>query len=317
MPQSDSPVDPPPSPTLGSLTREDGTVLAYYKTNPGKARIENGQPSPGLVFLGGFMSDMSGGKAQALEGYAAAQGRAFLRFDYRGHGQSSGRFADATIGDWLGDALAVLDALTEGPQILVGSSMGGWIMLLAALARPQRIAGLVGIAAAPDFTEDLIWGIATPAQRAALESVGYVDNPSAYSDEPYRITRRLIEEGRDHLLLSRSIPLACPVRLIHGLADPDVPWQTSLRLAEALESEDVEVTLVKGAGHRLSEPADLARLERVAGMPSDRVLDCAVLERCVADRWLRLEAGRFAATAAGRQRLNGLLAALLGGAAKT
>lgn len=262
MPQSDSPVDPPPSPTPGSLTREDGTVLAYYKTNPGKARIENAQRLPGLVFLGGFMSDMSGGKAQALEGYARAQGRAFLRFDYRGHGASSGRFEDATIGDWRGDALAMLDEMTEGPQILIGSSMGGWIMLLAALARPERIAGLIGIAAAPDFTEDLIWARATAEQRAALENVGYVDNPSAYSEEPYRITRRLIEEGRGHLLLNRPIALICPVRLIHGLEDPDVPWQTSLRLAEALESKDVEVTLVKGAGHRLSEPADLARLAR-------------------------------------------------------
>lgn len=262
MPQSDSPVDPPP-PTLGSLTREDGTVLAYYKTNPGKARTENGRKPPGLMFLGGFKSDMSGGKAQALEAYAAARGRAFLRFDYRGHGQSGGRFEDATIGDWVGDALAILDAVTEGPQILVGSSMGGWIMLLVALARPERIAGLVGIAAAPDFTEDLIWARATAEQRAALQSVGHVDNPSAYSEEPYRITRRLIEEGRSHLLLSRPIALTCPVRLIHGLADPDVPWQTSLRLAEALESADVEVTLVKGGGHRLSEPADLARLERV------------------------------------------------------
>jgi pimeloyl-ACP methyl ester carboxylesterase len=263
MPQSDSQVDPPPSPARGSLTREDGTVLAYYKTKPGKARTENGPKTPGLMFLGGFMSDMSGGKAQALEAYAAARGRAFLRFDYRGHGASSGRFEDATIGDWAGDALAILDERTEGPQILVGSSMGGWIMLLVALARPGRVAGLVGIAAAPDFTEDLIWARATPAQRAALESTGHVDNPSAYSDAPYRITRRLIEEGRDHLLLHRPVALTCPVRLIHGLADPDVPWQTSLRLAEALHSTDVEITLVKGGGHRLSEPADLARLQRV------------------------------------------------------
>jgi pimeloyl-ACP methyl ester carboxylesterase len=141
--------------------------------------------------------------------------------------------------------------------------MGGWIMLLVALARPGRIAGLIGIAAAPDFTEDLIWARATPEQRAALESIGYVDNPSAYNETPYRITRRLIEEGRNHLLLGGPIAVTCPVRLIHGLADPDVPWQTSRRLAEALASTDVEITLVKGGGHRLSEPADLARLERV------------------------------------------------------
>lgn len=258
MPHSDLPVDPPPQ----SLTRADGTVLAYYKTTAGKARTEVANP-PGLVFLGGFMSDMSGSKAQALEAYARARGRDFLRFDYRGHGASSGRFEEATVGAWADDAVAVLDELTAGPQILVGSSMGGWIMLLAALARPQRVAGLVGIAAAPDFTEDLIWARATTAQQAALESLGYVDNPSDYSETPYRITRRLIEEGRRHLLLAKPIPLTCPVRLIHGLADADVPWQTSLRLAEALESRDVEVTLVKGGGHRLSEPQDLARLEQV------------------------------------------------------
>jgi len=267
MPTSDSPADlpfaPPGQPAAGSLAREDGTVLAYYKTKAGKASSEKAAAAPGVIFLGGFMSDMTGGKATALEAWAQRRGRDFVRFDYRGHGASSGRFAEATIGDWAGDAIAVLDRLTEGPQILVGSSMGGWIMLLAALARPQRIAALVGIAAAPDFTEDLIWARATPEQRHALETVGHVDNPSAYSATPYRITRRLIEEGRNHLLLRGPIALACPVRLIHGLEDVDVPWQTSLRLADALASGDVEVTLVKGAAHRLSEPADLARLERV------------------------------------------------------
>jgi len=261
MPHSDSPVDPQPQ----KLAREDGTVLAYYKTAARKASPEGTATAgaePGLMFLGGFMSDMSGGKAQALEAYARRCGRAFLRFDYRGHGASSGRFEDGTVGAWTDDALAALDALTEGPQILIGSSMGGWIMLLVALARPERIAGLVGVAPAPDFTEDLIWGRATAEQRRALETVGYVDRPSEYSAAPYRITRHLIEEGRDHLLLGKPIPLTCPVRLIHGLEDADVPWQTSLRLAEALESHDVEVTLVKNAAHRLSEPQDLARLER-------------------------------------------------------
>lgn len=262
MPPSDLPADPPGTPHRGSLARDDGTVLAYYKTMAGKASGAAGQGQPGVVFLGGFMSDMSGTKAVALEAWARRRGRAFLRFDYRGHGASSGRFEDGTIGEWAGDAVAVLDALTEGPQILVGSSMGGWIMLLAALARPQRVAALVGIAAAPDFTEDLIWARAAPEQRRAIEGVGYIDSPSAYSGNPYRITRRLIEEGRDHLLLARPIPLTCPVRLIHGLEDVDVPWQTSLRLAAALTSSDVEVTLVKGAAHRLSEPGDIARLER-------------------------------------------------------
>ena len=257
MPQSAGPVDPPQS-----LTREDGTVLAYYKTTAGKARTQGGKALPGLIFLGGFMSDMSGTKAVALEDYARRQGRDFLRFDYRGHGQSSGRFEDGTIGDWLGDALAALDELTEGPQILIGSSMGGWIALLAARARPERVAGLIGIAPAPDFTEDLIWGRATPELRAALQRDGYVDRPSEYSLAPYRITLRLIEEGRDHLLLNAPIPLTCPLRLIHGLQDVDVPWQTSLRLAEAVASDDVEVILVKSAAHRLSEPEDMARLER-------------------------------------------------------
>lgn len=258
MPHSAVPVDPPPQ----SLLRDDGTILAYYKTQARKARTEEGAPPPGLVFLGGFMSDMSGTKAMALEAYARRAERDFLRFDYRGHGASSGRFEDGTVGLWAADAIAALDALTAGPQILVGSSMGGWIMLLVALARPARVAGLIGIAAAPDFTEDLIWGRATPAQRAALARDGFVDRPSQYREEPYRITQRLIEEGRDHLLLGRPIPLSCPVRLIHGMADADVPWQTSLRLAEALQSDDVEVTLLKAAAHRLSEPADLARLER-------------------------------------------------------
>lgn len=257
MPHSGPPVDPPPR----TLTREDGTILAYYKTQGRKASGEGAAPEAGLVFLGGFMSDMSGTKAVALEAYARRAGREFLRFDYRGHGASSGRFEDGTVGLWAADAVAVLDALTEGPQILIGSSMGGWIMLLAALSRPERIAGLIGIAAAPDFTEDLIWRRATAEQRTMLLRDGHIDRPSEYSDTPYRITRRLIEEGRDHLLLGAPIALTCPVRLIHGLADVDVPWQTSLRLAEALRSDDVEVTLVKNAAHRLSAPHDLRRLE--------------------------------------------------------
>ena len=257
MPHSGPPVDPPPQ----ILTREDATALAYYKTEAGKASGQAATAAPGLMFLGGFMSDMSGTKAVALEAYARRAGRDLLRFDYRGHGASSGRFEDGTVGLWAADAVAALDALTEGPQILIGSSMGGWIMLLAALARPERVAGLIGIAAAPDFTEDLIWGRASAEQRAALARYGHIDSPSEYSETPYRITLRRIEARRDHLLLGGRIPLTCPVRLIHGLQDVDVPWQTSLRLAEALDSNDVEVALIKDAAHRLSEPADLARLE--------------------------------------------------------
>lgn len=241
-----------PSAQSGTLSRPDGATIAYHRTQ-GRG--------PGLVFLGGFMSDMTGTKATALEAYAQARGQAFLRFDYQGHGQSSGRFEDGSIGLWAEDALAALDDLTEGPQILIGSSMGGWIMLLTALARPERVAGLVGIAAAPDFTEDLMWARYDPEIRATLERDGVYHEPSDYSDEPYTITHKLIEDGRNHLLLRGPIALHCPVRLLQGTADLAVPWQTAITLMERLESEDVAVTLVKDADHRLSEPSDLARLD--------------------------------------------------------
>ncbi len=244
------------------LTRPDGATIAFHTTQ-GR--------SPGVVFLGGFRSDMTGTKATALETACKGAGRAFTRFDYFGHGASSGAFTDGTIGRWSKDAIAVLDELTKGPQVLVGSSMGGWIMLLAALARPGRVHALVGIAAAPDFTEDLMWDVYREPVKAALQKDGIQHEPSEYDEEPYPITMRLIEEGRDHLLLRSPIPLQCPVRLIHGLEDPDVPWEQSLRLARALESPDVTVTLVKDAGHRLSEPRDIARLtatvEEVCGSP--------------------------------------------------
>ncbi len=210
-----------------------------------------------MMFLGGFMSDMTGTKATFLEGFARARGRSFLRFDYSGHGASSGAFADGTIGRWRGDALAAFDRLSEGPQILVGSSMGGWIALLVALARPYRVAGVVTVAAAPDFTEDLIWARLDPARRAALAGAGYFEEPSAYGP-PYRITRALIEDGRSHLLLRGAIAIAAPVRLIHGMADPDVPYETSIRAAQRLAGGDVRVTLIKDGDHRLSRDQDLA-----------------------------------------------------------
>lgn len=203
---------------------------------------------------------MSGSKATHLEAYARARGRAFLRFDYFGHGLSDGDFADGSIGRWRDDTLAALEALTEGPQVLVGSSMGGWLMLLAALARPERIAGLVGIAAAPDFTEELIWDELGPEQRRRLLAEGRIEEPSDYG-APYLITRHLIEEGRRHLLLRGPIALTCPVRLLHGTADRDVPHERSLRLMAALDSRDVEVTLVKGGDHRLSDPPALGLLD--------------------------------------------------------
>jgi pimeloyl-ACP methyl ester carboxylesterase len=212
------------------------------------------------MFLTGFMSDMTGSKALALESWCRAEGRAFVRFDYQGHGASSGAFRDGSIGLWAEDALAVLDQVAKGPQILVGSSMGGWIMLLAALARPERVKGLAGIAAAPDFTQSLIWRDMTPEQRADMERQGFFEVPSQYGEQPYVITRHLIEDGRKRLLLGQTIAIQAPVRLIHGLDDPDVPWQTALDLQDKLASKDVEVTLVKGGGHRLSEPQDLDRL---------------------------------------------------------
>jgi pimeloyl-ACP methyl ester carboxylesterase len=242
----------PDAPLAQTLAREGETIA--YRQRPGR--------SPGVVFLGGFMSDMTGTKAEALDRFCAARGQAYLRFDYFGHGTSSGAFKDATVGHWKGDALAVLDALTEGPQVLVGSSLGGWIMLLTALARPERVKALVGIAPAPDATEDLMWAELSEDQRAAMLRDGFLRLPSEYSPEGYIYTRALIEDGRRHLVMRAPIPLRCPVRLLHGMRDPDVPWRTSLGLAEKLESRDVFVTLVKDGDHRLSTDENLALLMR-------------------------------------------------------
>ena len=215
--------------------------------------------APCLVFLPGYRSDMTGDKARALATLCRERGQALLLFDYSGHGESGGAFIDGTIGRWMADALALMDALTKGPLVLAGSSMGGWIGLLAALARPDRIAGFVGMAAAPDFTETLMWETMMPAERATLERDGVLQVPSAYG-EPTPVTRALIEDGRRHLLLSGGIKLRCPVRLLHGQADAEVPWETALRLARRIESGDVTVTLVKDGTHRLSRPGDLALL---------------------------------------------------------
>ncbi len=234
------------------LDRGDGIALAYDKAE-GRA--------PVVVFLPGFRSDMTGDKATHLAQFCATRGQAMLRLDYSGHGASGGRFEDGTIGLWTEDALAAIDHLTRGPLVLVGSSMGGWIALLAARARRDRIAGLVGIAAAPDFTETLMWQAMAPAERDTLLHDGVLYIPSQYGD-PYPITRKLIEDGRRHLLLRAPIPLDCPVRLLHGQRDPDVPWETALRIAERLTGPDVHVTLVKDGDHRLSRPQDLALLER-------------------------------------------------------
>jgi len=237
---------------IHSLHRGDATIA--YRRTPGR--------NPGVIFFGGFKSDMTGIKATALEDWARQAGHAYVRFDYQGHGASSGRFEEGSVGAWTADALAVLDQVTEGPQLLVGSSMGGWIMLLAALARPERVAGLVGIAPAPDFTERLIWSRMDPATREVLWREGVWRAASAYDPAGYPITRHLIEEGRRHLLLNRPVPLTCPVRLLHGQRDPDVPWQTSLDLAEAITGADVRVTLIKDGDHRLSRPGDIGLMTR-------------------------------------------------------
>lgn len=243
-----------------SFTTPQGRSIAYVRT-PGQG--------PGVVFLGGFMSDMTGTKAQFLQDWAQMQGRAFLRFDYSGHGQSSGAFEDGCIGDWAEDALAVINTLTEGPQVLVGSSMGGWISLLVAKAIPERIAGMVGIAPAPDFTEDSMWSGFDEAQRAALMRDGQITVPSDYSPDGYPITRRLIEDGRRHLVLRAPLSLPFPLRILQGTADTDVPPSVALRLMDHADCPDLRLTLVKGADHRFSTPDCLAMIaasvENVSG----------------------------------------------------
>jgi len=246
-----TPREPQVADAIRTLSRADGATIAYRQIT-GK--------TPGVMFLGGFGSDMSGAKASALAAHCRAAGRAFLRFDYLGHGASSGRFEDGTIGRWIEDAIDAFDRLTEGPQIVVGSSMGGWIMLHLALARPLRVAGLLGVAAAPDFTEELVWNRLTIVERTALVGTGVHREPSQYDPNPSPITLDLIQEGRHHLVLDRTIPIHCPVRLLHGMRDTDVPWMTSARLAERLLASEVKVSLIKDGDHRLSRESDLRRL---------------------------------------------------------
>ena len=241
--------------TEGRLDRGDGVRLAWAKTEGS---------GPTTVFLPGFRSDMTGSKAVAMEGWCRDRGTACLRLDYSGHGASDGAFTDGTIGQWTSDALLLIDRLTEGPLLLAGSSMGGWIALLVALARPERLAGLIGIAAAPDFTEALMWEAMMPPERATLLRHGVLPIPSPYG-EPTPVTLRLIEDGRTRLLMGSPIGIRCPVRLLHGQRDPDVPWETSVRLAERLDSTDVQVTLIKDGDHRLSRAEDLLVLEGLHG----------------------------------------------------
>ena len=224
--------------------------------------------TPGLFWLGGFKSDMKGTKAVALDAHAAQTGRACIRFDYSGHGESGGRFEDATISQWLEESLAVFGNRAKGPQIVIGSSMGGWMALLLAralakdpsLAKDAKLAGLVLIAPAPDFTEELMWKQLSDEIRKQIESTGQWERPSVYGDPPYAITKKLIEDGRKHLLLGQPIEVKCPVRILQGVLDPDVPWQHAMRLVSCLAQDDVAMTLVKDSDHRLSRPDDIQRL---------------------------------------------------------
>lgn len=234
------------------LETPHGRRIAYAR--------QKGQ-GPGVVFLGGFKSDMRGTKAEHLAAWASRNDRAFLRFDYSGHGESDGAFEDGSIGDWADDAMAAISALTDGPQVLVGSSMGGWISLLVARRMPDLVASLIGIAAAPDFTENGYWADFDEDQRAAVMGEGRIALPSEYDDEPYVITRRLIEDGRDHLVLDRPLNLPFPVRLLQGTADADVPMDWALRLLDHADSPDLRLTLVKGADHRFSTPECLALID--------------------------------------------------------
>ena len=223
--------------------------------------------APGLLWLGGYKSDMKGTKAEALADWAAQAGRACVRFDYSGHGESAGAFTDGTIGRWLADSLAVFDACCAGPQILIGSSMGGWLALLLTRELKRRkgdgkvsVAGMVLIAPAVDFTEELMWKRFTPEIKRELEDNGVWARPSQYSAEPYLVTRQLLEDGRKHLLLGGLIETGCPVRILQGVEDPDVPWRHAVELTSRLASDDVVLTLVKDGDHRLSRPEDIERM---------------------------------------------------------
>lgn len=236
-----------------NLNSPEGRRLAYHQT-AGKG--------PGVVFLGGFKSDMQGTKAVALQDWAQKAGHAFLRFDYSGHGQSSGSFEDGAISDWLADAKAAIQELTQGPQVLVGSSMGGWIALLLARMMPERLAGLVTVAAAPDFTEAGFWAGFTQEQRQTVLDHGRIELPSDYADSPYVITRRLIEDGRNQLVLNQPLPLPFPVRMLQGTADTDVPVDWAMQLLDHATGPDIRLTLVQGADHRFSTPECLSLIEQ-------------------------------------------------------
>ncbi len=236
------------------LRRSDGATIAYDVVAPASMSL------PGVVFLHGLMSDRNGTKALALADHCRRKGYGCVRFDMFGHGVSSGRFEDGTISRWTADTIAVLDELTQGPQILVGSSMGGWVMVRTALARAARIAGMVGIAVAPDFTDDMMARELTAAQRSELASKGIVHVQSDYETGPYPITRNFVDDGRRNFVLTGPVAVSCPVRLLHGQRDTVVPYQKSLSLAEKMSGDNVHILLIKDGDHRLSRPQDLAQL---------------------------------------------------------
>ncbi|MEQ1548729.1 MAG: alpha/beta hydrolase [Chakrabartia sp.] len=229
------------------VTRPDGIKIAFRHVS-GNA--------PTILFLPGYASDMLGSKAQALERWAVAQNRAFLRLDYSGCGESEGTFEAGTLDRWRDDALLIINNVIQGPVILVGSSMGGWLMLLIALAKPDKVMGLIGIAAAPDFTD---WGF-TSEEKDVIRSQGALSRPSDYGPEPMITTKAFWQSGREHCILSAEMPIDCPVRLIHGQSDPDVPWHISIQLADRLRSSDVQVHIIKDGDHRLSREQDIAVL---------------------------------------------------------
>ena len=235
----------------GALMREDGSRLAWRRVDG---------EGPTVVWLGGFHSDMTGTKAEVLAEQAKATGGSYVRFDYFGHGESGGAFKDGTISRWREDALAVIDELTEGPLVLVGSSMGGWLACLAAIARPDRVKAMVLIAPAPDFTEKLMAPELSEAAQASIAREGFWMRPSEYDDGGYPITRELLDDGARWSILPGPVPIDVPVRVLQGGADPDVPWTHALELANALTSDDVVFTLIKDGDHRLSRPQDLERL---------------------------------------------------------
>ena len=241
--------------THQTFSPRKGITIAYNKTEGHSKTL------PGVLFLSGFRSDMTGTKAVFLEDQCRKRNQSCVRFDYTGHGSSSGKFEDGNIGAWLQDAADVLDKLTEGPQIVIGSSMGGWIMLLLALERPERVTGLIGIAAAPDFSEDIYRHEFTEEHRRHLQQKGLVYMPNSYGD-PHPLTKQLFDEARSHLLLHKKIPVNCPVRLIHGKRDPDVPWQKSEKIRQQLAAPDVKVIFVEDGDHRLSREEDLKLIDQ-------------------------------------------------------